>query len=69
VADGTSDDPPVFHYIEEQGHFARVADSVWVPIEQELVFLEECRRNWPLDHPHWQSWRRGNLLTKRCRSA
>jgi hypothetical protein len=66
VADGTSDDPPVFHYFEEDGQFERVADSVWVPIEQELELLEESRRNWPLDHPHWQSWRRGNRNTKRC---
>jgi SMI1 / KNR4 family (SUKH-1) len=66
VADGVSDDPPVFHYFEEQGHFEQVADSIWVPIAQELVALEEATRNWPLDDPHWQSWRHGNRLTKRC---
>ncbi len=63
-ADGGRD-PPVFHYFEEQRRFEQVAASIWVPIEQELVALEEARRNWPLDDPHWQSWRRGNRLTKR----
>jgi hypothetical protein len=67
IVDGVSDDPPVFHYFEEQGHFEQVAHSIWQPIEQELMLLEECRRNWPLDHPHWQRWRHGNRLTKRCR--
>lgn len=66
VADGTSADPPVFHYFEEQGRFERVADSIWQPIDQELVWLEECRRDWPPEHPEWQRWRHGNSLTKRC---
>jgi hypothetical protein len=58
VADGTSQDPPVFLYVEEQGHFDRVTDSFWAAVEHELGLLEERARKLPGDDPQWQEWRR-----------
>ena len=49
VADGSSEDPPVFRYMEEEGEFERVADSFWQAIEPELRFLEGRRGKWSMD--------------------
>jgi hypothetical protein len=51
VADDSSEDPPVFRYVEEQGEFERVADSFWQAIEPEIRFLEGRRSKWSLDDP------------------
>jgi hypothetical protein len=43
IADGRSDDPPVYYYIEGAGRFTRIADSIWDVIERELTVQEQCR--------------------------
>jgi hypothetical protein len=47
IADGTSDDPPIFIYVEEQGHFTKPGVSFWEMQETELEQKIEFRSRSP----------------------
>lgn len=51
-ADGTSDNPPVFYYYEEDGQFTDLKKTFWEVIECELMEWEDYFRNHG-DDPHF----------------
>jgi hypothetical protein len=47
IADGRSDDPPVYHYFEGWGQFKKAANSLWEVVEAELEMQERLRQEYP----------------------
>jgi len=47
IADGGSEDPPVYYYFEGRGEFNKVANSLWEVVEAELEMLKRLRREYP----------------------
>jgi hypothetical protein len=50
IADGRSDDPPVYYYFEGWGQFKKAANSLWEVIEAELEMQERLRQEPPTYH-------------------
>jgi hypothetical protein len=47
IADGSSEDPPVYYYFEGRGEFKKAANSLWAVVEAEVEMLERLRREYP----------------------
>lgn len=47
IADGKSDNPAVYHYMENTGHFKQIAMTFWDAIESELRISENFYQNSP----------------------
>jgi hypothetical protein len=47
IADGKTDDPPIWFYIEEAGKFKEISESLWFVLESELRLSEDFRRSYP----------------------
>ena len=46
IADGTSDNPPIYYYYEEDGKFTDLKKTFWEVIERELIEWEDYFRKW-----------------------
>jgi hypothetical protein len=45
IADGRSEDPPVYYYVEGGGCFTRIAESFWDVIEREMAVQQQYGRD------------------------
>lgn len=56
IADGRSNDPPIFYYFEGDHRFTHMANSLWDMIEGELVQSEQYYRE-SHDDPDFRAFR------------